>query len=194
MENMKDVSGRASPDVVARIMGFARLLQNLANRFKGLARFLAVSGVFSAVMLDWAASKSWGMSATLTIIMGIVLLLPGLVLGWVWYVLDQASYLPQRLASWAGQAREYAGDVVQRLQGDPTELQKPGSVFDLKQLGGLTYEISSMGMDARDLLSILGGSLSFTNPIFLLILTVAVGLIIFLDVAALLTGLIAMLA
>jgi len=30
-----------------------------------------------------------------------------------------------------------------------------------------------MGIDSRDLLGILGGSLSLTNPIFLLVLTIA---------------------
>jgi hypothetical protein len=59
-------------------------------------------------------------------------------------------------------------------------------------LGGLTYEIASMGIDATDLLGILGGTLSFTNPIFLLVLTISAGLIIMLDITAVIAGLAAL--
>jgi hypothetical protein len=50
-----------------------------------------------------------------------------------------------------------------------------------------------MGIDSRDLLGILGGSLSLTNPLFLLVLTISAGLIVLLDIGALVTGLFALL-
>ncbi|RQW82937.1 MAG: hypothetical protein EHM62_02820 [Methylococcus sp.] len=128
------------------------------------------------------------------LLLGVVLLLPGLVVGWSWYVLEEASNLPQRLTAWLGQARNYAGDVVQRLQNDPAVAQKVGKVRDLKQLGGLAFEIASMGIDSRDLLGIFGGSLSLTNPLFLLMLTISAGLIVLLDIGAVIGGLIALLA
>lgn len=177
-------------DFLPRIMGFARLVQNLANRFKGVARFLTLSGLASALLLAWLATRAWGLSVTWSVLLGVILLLPGLVVGWSWYVLEEASNLPQRLTAWVGQARNYAGDVVQRLQTDPAVAQKVGKLRDLKQLGGLAYEVASMGMDSRDLLSILGGSLSLTNPIFLLVLTIAAGLIVLLDIVAAITGLV----
>ena len=180
-------------DFLPRIMGFARLVQNLANRFKGIARFLALSGLASALLLVWLATRSWGLSVIWSVLLGVVLLLPGLVVGWSWYVLEEASNLPQRLISWLSQAGQYAGDVVQRLQTDPGVAQKVGKLRDLKQLGGLAYEIASMGIDSRDLLSILGGSLSLTNPIFLLVLMIAAGLIVLLDVGALICSVFAVL-
>lgn len=178
-------------DFLPRIMGFARLVQNLANRFKGIARFLALTGLASALLLVWLATRAWGLSVIWSVLLGVVLLLPGLVVGWSWYVLEEASNLPQRLTSWLSQAGQYAGDVVQRLQTDPGVAQKVGKLRDLKQLGGLAYEIASMGIDSRDLLSILGGSLSLTNPIFLLVLTIAAGLIVLLDISALIFGVVA---
>ena len=179
-------------DFLPRIMGFARLVQNLANRFKGIARFLALTGLASGLLLVWLATRAWGLSALWSALLGGVLLLPGLVVGWSWYVLEEASNLPQRLTTWLGQAGQYAGDVVQRLQSDPATAPKASKLSDLKQLGGLAYEIASMGLDSRDLLSILGGSLSLTNPIFLLVLTIAVGLIVLLDVGAVITGVVAL--
>ena len=179
-------------DFLPRIMGFARLVQNLANRFKGIARFLALTGLAAGLLLLWLATRAWGLSALWSVLLGGVLLLPGLVVGWSWYVLEEASNLPQRLTTWLGQAGQYAGDVVQRLQSDPATTPRASKFSDLKQLGGLAYEIASMGLDSRDLLAILGGSLSLTNPIFLLVLTIAVGLIVLLDISAVITGLFAL--
>lgn len=181
-------------EFLPRIMGFARLVQNLANRFKGIARFLALTGLASALLLAWLATRAWGLSVIWSVLLGVVLLLPGLVVGWSWYVLEEAGNLPQRLTAWLGQARNYAGDVVQRLQNDPAVAQKVGKIRDLKQLGGLAFEIASMGIDSRDLLGIFGGSLSLTNPIFLLVLTISAGLIVLLDIGAVIAGLISLLA
>lgn len=194
MDNPETRSSQGLADFLPKIMGFARMVQNFAKRFKGLARFLAISGLISALVLDWFATRAFGLSVTLAVILGVVLILPGLVLGWVWYVLEEAGNLPQRLSAWAGQARDYAGDVVQRLQGDNPSTPKVARVMDLKQLGGLAYEITAMGVDAKDLLSILGGSLSLTNPIFLLVLAIAVGLIVLLNIAAVITGLMALIS
>jgi uncharacterized membrane protein (DUF485 family) len=192
MEKPETRSSQALADFLPKIMGFARMVQNLAQRFRGVARFLALTGLFSALVLDWFATRAFGFSVTLAVILGVILILPGLVMGWVWYVLDEASTLPQRLTAWASQARDYAGDVVQRLQRDIPATQKATRVTDLKQLGGLAYEITSMGVDAKDLLSILGGSLSLTNPVFLLVLAISAGLIVLLDLGVVITGLIAL--
>jgi hypothetical protein len=192
MENPQTPGNQKLADFIPKLMGFARMVQNLANRFKGLARFLALSGLLAALLLTWLATHAWGLSVITAVLLGVVLLLPGLVLGWVWYVLEEASNLPQRLTAWAGQARDYAGDFVQRLQSGAPPAEKATRVTDLKQLGGLAYEITSMGVDAKDLLSIFGGTLSLTNPIFLLVLAIAVGVIVLLDIGAAIGGLIAL--
>lgn len=185
-------TGTTLTELLPKLMGFARLIQNLANRFKGLARFLALSGLFSALLLDWLATRSWGLSVTWAVVLGVILLAPGLILGWSWYVLEEASNLPQRITQWASQAKNFAGDVVQRVQTEKPPAGSTGRLTELKSLGGLTYDIAAMGIDATDLLGILGGTLSFTNPIFLLVLSIAAGLIILLDFTALITGLVAL--
>lgn len=190
---MATTDNRPNPpqaDFLPRLMGFARLVQGLANRFKGMARLLALTGLASALLLTWLATRAWGLSVIWSLVLAVLLLLPGLVVGWSWYVLEEASNLPQRLTAWLGQARNYAGDVVQRLQSDPATAPRASRFSDLKQLGGLAYEIAAMGIDSRDLLSILGGSLSLSNPLFLLVLTIAAGLIVLLDIGAVIAGLV----
>lgn len=179
-------------DLLPKLMGFARLVQNLANRFKGLARWLAISGVLSALLLDWLTVRAWDLSATWAVVLGTLLLLPGLVLGWSWYVLAEASNLPQRVAQWAGQAKHLAGGVAQRLLADKPPAETSGRLGDLRKLGGLTYDIAAMGLDATDLMAILGGTLSFTNPVFLLVLAISAGLIVLLNLMATIMALIAL--
>jgi len=192
IEKTQTPAGGALVELLPRLMGFARLIQSLANRFKGLARNLALTGLGSALLLDWLATRSWGLSVTWAVVLGVILLAPGLILGWSWYVLEEAGNLPQRITQWASQAKNFAGDMVQRLQAEKPAAGSKGRLTDLKGLGGLTYEIASMGIDATDLLGILGGTLSFTNPIFLLVLTISAGLIIMLDITAVIAGLAAL--
>ena len=60
-----------------------------------------------------------------------------------------------------------------------------GRFSDLRALGGLAFDITSMGLDASGLMAILGGALSVTNPIYPLLLGVSVALIGLLDIIAL---------
>ncbi len=193
MDNSDLPSSNALNSLLPKIMRFARLLQGIANRFTGVAGWLAGTGLTSALLLDGLAAHRWQLSIITTLILGAILILPGLVLGWTWYVLDQAGTLPQRLSTWAGQAFNYAGDVLQRQAADAAPSSPGVRMADLKKVGGLAYEITSMGLDTGDLLAILGSSLSIANPLFLLALTVSVGLIVLLDLSALIAGLVALL-
>ena len=174
--------------VVDHVLRFAEVLQGLSRRFKGAARNLTLSGLLAALVLDLIMRNVWTWSPTVSVIVGIFLALPAVVVGWGWYVLEEATGLPERLVSWFGGAKSYAGTVVQRVQGDNSGAA-PSRLSDLKALGGLAFEITSLGLDTTGLLSILGGALSVTNPLYLLVLTLAVGLIVVLDISAVIAGL-----
>jgi hypothetical protein len=55
---------------------------------------------------------------------------------------------------------------------------------DLGKLGGLAYEVASMGLDAKDVVEILGGSLVLANPLFITALVVSAGAIGLMDLVA----------
>jgi hypothetical protein len=177
--------------VVDHVLRFAEVLQGLSQRFKGVARNLTLSGLAAALVLDLVMRNAWAWSPTVSLIVGVFLALPALVVGWGWYVLEEATGLPERLVHWFGGAKSYAGTVVQRVQGEQTG-EVPSRLSDLKALGGLAFEITSLGLDTTGLLSILGGALSVTNPIYLLVLGIAVGLIVLLDISAVIAGLAAL--
>jgi hypothetical protein len=189
--SVNDAIGEA-PDrkkvLVEHLLRFADILQGLSGRFKGVARNLTLAGLLGALILDLLMKSTWGWGWTTTTVVGVILILPALVIGWGWYVLEEATGLPQRILNWLSGAKEYAGTVVQRNFNAETPSAQTSRLSDLKSVGGLAVEIASLGMDASGLLGILGGSLSVTNPIYLLAVTVSVALIGLLDVVAVIWG------
>ena len=174
--------------LLPRLMGFARLAEGLAKRFIGVARFAALSGLLAALWLGYVTAHSFGFTLLWASIAGLVLALPGLVMGFCWYVLDEALGLPQRLAECTARLHGYAGDVKQRFQGEPRK--EKARFKDLGQLAGLAYEVHSLGSDARDLMAILGGTLTLANPVFLFVLGGSALLIGLLDFLAVISGLV----
>ena len=78
--------------------------------------------------------------------------------------------------------------MKQRFQGEPRK--EKARFKDLGQLAGLAYEVHSLGSDARDLMAILGGTLTLANPVFLFVLGGSALLIGLLDFLAVISGLV----
>ena len=176
--------------LMERLMGFARLVQGL-RRFEGPAKWLTLTGLGSGALLDGLMARSFGWSMTVTLIVGLILILPGLVTGWGWYVLNEAVNLPQRLLDFCSKAKDYAGEVNQRLKTPKAEREQRSGFQDLKKVGGLAFDMASMGLDSQEILLIMGGSLSLANPIYLLALTISIGAIGLITLSALIALLIA---
>ena len=170
--------------LMERLMGFARLVQGLSQRFEGTAKWLTLTGLGSAVLLDSLMARGFSWSMTVTLIVGVILILPGLVVGWGWYVLNEAVNLPQRLLDFCAKAKDYAGDVTQHLKTPKVDRTERSGLKDLKKLGGLAFDMASFGLDSQELLLIMGGSLSLANPIYLLALSISIGAIGLISLAA----------
>jgi hypothetical protein len=186
MPDSETSNNEALAKLLPVLMGFAKVAERLAERFKGAVLACAVSGALAAAWLGYFAFGAWHFSPGWALAAGVALAVPSMVSGWCWSVLDDAVGLPRRIADWAGRAKLYADSAKARLQG----AKEPGSRFkDLWNLGGLAVELALMGGDARDLMGIVGGTLALANPVFLFALigsALAIGL---LDLCALLAGL-----
>ena len=172
---------------IERLLGFATLLEGFSRRFLGTARHLTLLGLFGGLVVDLLLRRAFDWSSGVTIGVGVIFLMPAAVVGWGWYVLSEAAGLPARLLSWLGSAQNYAGMVAGRVIGNAAPSK--GRLADLFALGGLAVELTSMGLDASGLMAILGGTLSVTNPIYLVALGVSVLLIGILALLAVILGL-----
>lgn len=152
--------------LLPKLMGLARLAESLANRFKTAVLVGGVTGVLAALWLGYFTVQIWQFSLTAAGITGAILVLPALIAGWCWMVLDDATGMPRRIVDWVSNAHVYVGEAKQRFQAAEKPPEK-GRFKDLWQLGGLLYELNSMGADARDLYAILKGSLALSNPLFI---------------------------
>jgi len=174
------------------IFRLARIAGDLARRFQTIVLWLFLTGFLAAAWLGWSTIVWWDFSPRSAVISGTVLALPSLLLGWCWMVLDSAAEVPQRLEAWLGKAREYAGDLRQRFQPEDTDTAPVArSRFsDLRRLAGLALELQFLGSDASELLGILGGALTLSNPLFLFALAGAAALVGLLDCITLIAALV----
>jgi hypothetical protein len=191
METPRASNSSALGELLPKLMGFVTVVRNLAQRFTGVARFLALSGLLAALWLAYVTVHSFGFQPAAAILAGIVMALPALVLGWVWFVLEQATELPERLADWMSRAHYQADATLQSLQ-QGSAATGGRRLGDLKPLAGLAYELRSMGGDARELMTTLGGAMSLSNPLFLLLVAASTIAIVFLDLASVVSGLISL--
>ena len=160
------------------------LLSRIARRFKGIASLLSLSGVIATLFLDYQLGRHFGLSSVWFWLIALPIMLPTLLWGWFWYLLDLAINLPERMNTWLKSAKEYSGELIQRVNA--TELETESTkLSDLGKLGGLAYEVASMGLDAKDVVEILGGSLMLANPLFVTALIVSAGLIGLMDLVTL---------
>ena len=160
------------------------LLSRIARRFKGIASLLSLSGVIATLFLDYQLGRHFGLTSIWFWLIALPIMLPTLLWGWFWYLLDLAINLPERMNTWLKSAKEYSGELIQRVNA--TELETESTkLSDLGKLGGLAYEVASMGLDAKDVVEILGGSLMLANPLFVTALIVSAGLIGLMDLVTL---------
>ena len=160
------------------------LLSRIARRFKGIASLLSLSGVIATLFLDYQLGRHFGLSSVWFWLIALPIMLPTLLWGWFWYLLDLAINLPERMNTWLKSAKEYSGELIQRVNATERETEST-KLSDLGKLGGLAYEVASMGLDAKDVVEILGGSLMLANPLFVTALIVSAGLIGLMDLVTL---------
>ena len=160
------------------------LLSRIARRFKGIASLLSLSGVIATLFLDYQLGRHFGLTSVWFWLIALPIMLPTLLWGWFWYLLDLAINLPERMNTWLKSAKEYSGELIQRVNATERETEST-KLSDLGKLGGLAYEVASMGLDAKDVVEILGGSLMLANPLFVTALIVSAGLIGLMDLVTL---------
>jgi hypothetical protein len=166
-----------------QLFEFVALLSRIARRFKGVASLLTLTGVMATLFLDYQLGRHFGLASVWFWLIAVPLLLPTLLWGWFWYLLDLAINLPERMNAWLKSAKAYSGELVQRVTSTDTETEST-KLSDLGKLGGLAYEVASMGLDAKDVVEILGGSLVLANPLFITALVVSAGAIGLMDLVA----------
>ena len=167
-----------------KLFEFVALLSRIARRFKGIASLLALTGLIATFFLDFQLSRHIGFTSVWFWLIAVPLMVPALLWGWFWYLLDLAINLPERMNDWLKSAKAYSGELVQKVTASDSET-KSTKLSDLGKLGGLAYEVASMGLDAKDVVEILGGSLVLANPLFVTALVVSAGAIGVMDLVTL---------
>lgn len=150
----------------------------VARRLKPTARLLTGIATLSALWLAFLVQSWTGASNLVFGIVLLVLAIPALVVGWLWWLLVDVCELPE---------------IAARLLGDPAPAiaapdTKPG-VGEAFRLGGSLREAAKLAWEFESLRGVIVGVLVLANPLFLALLGISLAAAVFLGVVAAVAGL-----
>jgi hypothetical protein len=196
MENNKpkfDASARAA--VVEKLLQIAKMAEAVALRSSRKVRTMFFVGMLSAGWLTYYFIHTFALSLLNALWIFLLLALPALVLGKMYLTLQETIGLPQRLFGVVNKIKGKTADFQQKFRTQ-TQFNAANSkprFSDLWSLGKALLEVKSLGEEAREIASLLGGASALLNPLFVGVMAVAGAITVFLFIAALTTGLLYML-
>ena len=187
MQTKPQTSPGSLDQVKGRLMQFSEKGVAVANRNKQHVRNFAVLGLLSAVWVSYYFQQAFTLSATTTMTMLVVLLIPGLALGRTYFALCEIGDLPRRLEQYLGTVKNSVSDYKDRVQSNLSSGAPKFRVSEVLSIGKELREVVSVAKGSAELSSLLGGALLLGNPIFLLLLLFASGISASIFLAALVT-------
>jgi len=184
-----DASAREA--VGEKLLQIAKMAEAIALRSSRKVRAMFFVGMLSAGWLTYYFIHTFALSLLNALWMILLLALPALVLGKMYLALQKTIGLPQRLLGVVNKIKGKTADFQQKFK---TQTQfdaanaKP-RFSDLWRLGKALLEVKSLGEEAREIASLLGGASALLNPLFAGVMAVAGAITVFLFIAALTTGL-----
>jgi hypothetical protein len=162
--------------LIEKVVPVAQAADAIACRIVGKVRTVALVGSLAACWLAYACVSTFelGLAAAVTLL--VTLLIPSLILWKIHGTLRGAVGLPQRVTATSeqlfGKFAEYRQLYVERQSATTASKTKPR----FKQLWGTArelYELKSLGNEGRELWGALAGALVMANPLFAIVLFVA---------------------
>lgn len=175
-----------NPKILGKILRFARIAEAVAFNNIPKVRRLFLIGTLSASWLAYYFGFLFGLSLTGWLLIFLLLLLPSMLLLYVYISLEIFIGLPQRVI-----------DIVNDTKGKTTNFQKAHNqdelihqktmLSDFAGIGSLLIDVILLGSDASEIVLILKDILIFSNPIFLLLVGIAAIMALLLFLLSLIT-------
>lgn len=164
-----------------QLQGLLTQLAGVANRLKPTARLLTGIATLSALWLAFQLQAWTGASLLVAGLVLAVLALPALLVGWLWWLLVDIAELP-------GIAARLLGGDAPDPAATPGTGPRPG-VGEAFRLGGSLRQAARLAWEFESLRGVIVGALVLANPVFLVLLGLALAATVMLGLAAALTGL-----
>lgn len=171
-----EASRRQLLALLEQVASVARGLRPTAGRLTGI-------GFLSALWLTFQIQSWTGASPLVAGLILLVLSLPALASGWLWWLLVDICELPEIAARAFGVIRPGSASTPAASAGVGEAFRMGGS---LKQAAALAWEVESLR-------GVIVGVLVLANPLFLAVLGLSLVLTIFLAAVAAVTGLLVLL-
>lgn len=174
----------ATPENRQRLLALLDRVAAIAGRAKPFFRRATLLCALCALWLAWSLQQAAATSTLATLVVVGVLLLPALVLGWLWSLLADLGQLPE-------QAQRAMGGV-QRMVGREPERVDGAAVAGVFRLRGSLREAAQLAWDLEGVRGVIVGVLVLTNPLFLLLIAAALAFGVLEIAVALVTALFAL--
>lgn len=169
-----------------QLVALLEKISAVANHARPWARGLTLTAALSASWLAYYVHDLTGSSLTVTGIVLFILLIPALITGWLWSLLADLVELPEIAERTLGNLRQMAGARAHE--------NKPSSgVSGVFTLGESLKQAASLAWEAEGLRGVIVGVLVLANPLFLMVLAIALLAGVVLAFIAGLTGILALL-
>lgn len=151
----------------------------VADRLRPVARGLTLVATLSALWLAHLLQQWTGLSWTIAGIALFILALPALICGWLWWLLADVCELP-------GIAERTLGILRPATVAATPDNTGIGETF---RLGGSLKQAANLAWEFDNLRGVMVGVLVLANPLFLVVLGVAMVLAVLLALLSALVGL-----
>ena len=163
---MNTPATKLDPEKARRLAQLLDGVAALANRFKPLVRNLTLLALVAGASLALEVRYAAHLGAGVSIVIGVLLLVPCAVLAMLWWLLSDLSDLP-------GQVRRVYGGLRDVARGEPGG-GEPAGIGGVFRIGGSLREAASLAVDAGGLAGAITGAMLLANPLFLLAIAMAI--------------------
>jgi len=171
-----------------RLLALLDQLARIADRTKPFFRRATLLAGLCAVWLAWYAQQAAQMSTRGALVLGLVLLVPAMLLGWLWSLMSDLGELPVQARRALGGVQRFAGGAPAAAATGPA-VTGPAVTGVLRMRGSLR-EAASLAWELEGVRGAIVGVLVLTNPLFLMILALAFGVALLEVLVAAITALI----
>lgn len=188
---METLKSKLDPKKLAalleKLFQLARMAEALARRTINWVRNLALAGLLTAAWLAYDFMEDFTLSMLQALPLLLLFALPSLLLGKLYFVLQETLDLPARLNESVTKIMGKSMDIWQQarqFQAQATATDLKPRFSDLRGLGKVLFELRSYGEEASGIVTVMHETLILSNPLSLISLVasaVFIGLEIFLS-------------
>lgn len=191
METDKNPHPKPSPERLDQLLKVLQLPVVVAQKSMGKVMTLIFLNVASACWIAYYVMQLVSLSIAWTIAIGCTLALPTLIFCILYYLLNEISNLPEQIQEWKGSVQSVSTSYKQKARLEMQQAELHGRKVKLKEvfsIGKALRDLMSFRDEFDDISDLVTGVVLVGNPLFLILIGIALAVTFTLLPLAIITG------